>query len=216
MVDRDMRVDYSIAFLLSLFTIAANILEGLVSMALGAQDETLALFGFGVDSFIEVISAAGIALMILRIRRNPGSPRSRFETTALRITGAAFFLLAAGLALGAGINLLAARAPESTFWGVIISLISISVMAGLVAAKRSVGRRLNSAPILADANCTLVCIYMSIVLLASSALFELTGFGFLDALGALGLAVFSFREGRESFEKARGRECECEAGCRPL
>jgi divalent metal cation (Fe/Co/Zn/Cd) transporter len=210
MVDRDMRVDYSIAFLLSLFTIAANILEGLVSMALGAQDETLALFGFGVDSFIEVISAAGIALMILRIRRNPGSPRSRFETTALRITGAAFFLLAAGLALGAGINLLAARAPESTFWGVIISLISISVMAGLVAAKRSVGRRLNSAPILADANCTLVCIYMSIVLLASSALFELTGFGFLDALGALGLAVFSFREGRESFEKARGRECGCE------
>jgi divalent metal cation (Fe/Co/Zn/Cd) transporter len=216
MVDRDMRVDYSIAFLLSLFTIAANILEGLVSMALGAQDETLALFGFGADSFIEVISAAGIALMILRIRRNPGSPRSRFETTALRITGAAFFLLAAGLALGAGINLLAARAPESTFWGVIISLISISVMAGLVAAKRSVGRRLNSAPILADANCTLVCIYMSIVLLASSALFELTGFGFLDALGALGLAVFSFREGRESFEKARGRECECEAECRPL
>jgi divalent metal cation (Fe/Co/Zn/Cd) transporter len=210
MVDRDMRADYSFAFLLSLFTIAANILEGLVSMALGAQDETLALFGFGVDSFIEVISAAGIALMILRIRRNPGSPRSRFETTALRITGAAFFLLAAGLALGAGINLLAARAPESTFWGVIISLISISVMAGLVAAKRSVGRRLNSAPILADANCTLVCIYMSIVLLASSALFELTGFGFLDALGALGLAVFSFREGRESFEKARGRECGCE------
>ncbi len=200
---------FRIAFFLSLFTIAANILEGVVSMGFGAQDETLALFGFGVDSFIEVISAAGIAQMILRIGRNPDSPRSRFEVTALRITGAAFYLLTAGLVLGAVINIVTASTPESTFWGVVISLISISVMTGLVAAKRSVGRRLNSAPILADANCTLVCIYMSIVLLASSVLFGLTGFGFLDSLGALGLAVFSFREGRESFEKARGRECEC-------
>jgi divalent metal cation (Fe/Co/Zn/Cd) transporter len=200
---------FRIAFLLSLFTIAANIVEGLVSMAIGAQDETLALFGFGADSFIEVISAAGIAQMILRIRRNPSAPRSRFEVSALRITGAAFYLLAAGLVLGAAINLAAARAPESTLWGVVISLISISVMTGLVAAKRYVGRRLSSAPILADANCTLVCIYMSIVLLASSGLFALTGFGFLDSLGAFGLAWFSFREGRESFDKARGRECGC-------
>jgi len=200
---------YRIAFFLSLFTIAANIVEGTVSMGLGAQDETLALFGFGVDSFIEVISAAGIAQMILRIWKNPAAPRSRFEITALRITGSAFYLLTAGLVLGALINIAAARAPESTRWGVVISLISISVMTGLVAAKRRVGRALDSAPILADANCTLVCIYMSVVLLASSALFELTGIGLLDSLGALGLAWFSFREGRESFEKARGRECGC-------
>ncbi len=200
---------YRIAFFLALFTIAANIVEGLASMALGAQDETLALFGFGVDSFIEVISAVGIAQMILRIWRNPDAPRSRFETTALRITGFAFYLLTAGLVLGALINIVTARAPESTLWGIVISLISLSVMTGLVAAKRRVGKALNSAPILADANCTLVCIYMSVVLLASSALFELTGFGLLDSLGALGLAWFSFREGRESFEKARGVECEC-------
>jgi divalent metal cation (Fe/Co/Zn/Cd) transporter len=199
---------FRIAFLLSLFTIAANVLEGLVSMYFGSRDETLALFGFGVDSFIEVISAAGIAQMILRIWRNPSSPRSRFEVTALRITGAAFYLLAAGLVLGAGVSILTGRRPESTFWGVVISLISITVMVGLFRAKRSVGGRLHSAPILADANCTLVCIYMSIVLLASSLLFALTGLGFLDSLGAFGLAWLSFREGRESFEKARGRECE--------
>ncbi len=159
---------YRIAFFLALFTIAANIVEGVASMALGAQDETLALFGFGVDSFIEVISAVGIAQMILRIGRNPDAPRSRFETTALRITGFAFYLLTAGLVLGALINIAAARAPESTLWGIVISLISLSVMTGLVAAKRRVGRALNSAPILADANCTLVCIYMSVVLLAFS------------------------------------------------
>jgi divalent metal cation (Fe/Co/Zn/Cd) transporter len=201
---------FRIAFLLSLFTIAANILEGTVSMYFGAQDETLALFGFGVDSFIEVLSALGIAQMILRIWRNPASPRSRFEVTALHITGAAFYLLAAGLVLGAGFNLVRSGRPETTSWGIVISLISISVMTGLAWAKRTVGRRLGSAPILADANCTLVCIYMSLVLLASSALFALTGLGFLDSLGALGLAWFSLREGRESFEKARGRECACE------
>lgn len=201
---------FRIAFCLSLFTIAANIVEGLVSMYFGAQDETLALFGFGVDSFIEVISAAGIAQMILRIWRNPASPRSRFEVTALRITGAAFYLLAAGLAVGAGVNLALGNRPETTSWGIVISLISISVMTGLVWAKRAVGRRLGSAPILADANCTLVCIYMSLMLLASSVLVTITGLGFLDSLGALGLAWLSLREGREAFEKARGRECACE------
>ncbi len=199
---------FQIAFLLSLFTVAANILEGLVSMGFGARDETLALFGFGVDSFIEVISAAGIAWMILRIWRSPSSPRSRFEVTALRITGAAFYLLTAGLVLGAAVNIFSGRRPETTLWGIVISLISLSVMVGLVAAKRSVGNRLRSAPILADANCTLVCIYMSLVLLVSSLLFTLTGLGFLDSLGAFGLAWFSFREGRESFEKTRGLDCE--------
>jgi divalent metal cation (Fe/Co/Zn/Cd) transporter len=200
---------FRIAFWLSVFTVAANILEGLVSIAFGARDETLALFGFGVDSFIEVISAIGIAQMVLRIWKNPASPRTRFESTALHITGASFYLLAVGLVFGAAANSITSRRPETTLWGVVISIVSLSVMVWLVRAKRAVGVRLKSAPILADADCTLVCIYMSIVLLGSSLLYLITGFGFLDSLGALGLAWFSFREGRESFEKAAGRECDC-------
>jgi divalent metal cation (Fe/Co/Zn/Cd) transporter len=209
MSDSTTRRLFHLAFALSAMTIAANVVEGLVSMYFGAREETLALFGFGVDSFIEVVSAAGIAQMILRIWRHPDTPRSRFEVTALRITGVSFYLLAAGLVFGAAETLLSGRRPETALAGVVISLFSISAMTGLVAAKRYAGRRLHSAPILADAECTLVCIYMSLVLLASSGLFELTGLGFLDALGALGLAAFSFREGRESLEKARGREYDC-------
>ena len=72
----------------------------------------------------------------------------------------------------------------------------------LIWSKRKVGKTLNSSPILTDANCTLVCIYMSLVLLASSLIYLLTGFGFLDSLGAIGLMNFSIHEGRESFEKA--------------
>lgn len=201
---------YQTALLLGVFTIFYNLAEGIVSIAFGLSDETLTLFGFGVDSFIEVMSGIGIIAMIVRIRQNPDTPRSGFETTALRITGWAFYLLAASLTVSAVINVVSSHRPETTLPGVIIAVLSILVMWWLVWQKRRVGRALDSAPILADANCTLVCIYMSITLLAASAVYELTGFGFVDSLGALALTWFSFKEGREAFEKARGIECACE------
>ena len=165
-----------------------------------------------MDSFIEVLSGIGILVMILRIRRNPDEPRTRFEQAALRVTGAAFYLLAAGLAGTAALNLITEHKPETSLPGVIISLISIAVMWALVAAKRQVGRKLGSAPILADANCTMVCIYMSVVLLISSLIYALTGFGFIDSLGAIGLIYFSIHEGREAFEKATSLADECGCG----
>ena len=200
---------YKKAFSLSLFTIFYNIIEGLVSMALGYSDETLSLFGFGADSFIEVMSGIGIALMIKRIRQNPGSPRSTYEITALKVTGTSFYLLSAGLFAGIIINLMNHHEPENTIWGVIISLVSIAVMLWLLNAKKKIGKSLSSEPIIADANCTRICIYMSLVLLASSLVYELTGFAYADAIGAAGLIYFSISEGRESFEKAKGKKCSC-------
>jgi len=197
------------ALWLAQFTISYNIIEGLVSVYFGAEDETLTLFGFGIDSFIEVMSGIGILAMVLRIRRNTDAPRSKFERTALHVTGTSFYLLAAGLGVTAVCDLYTAHAPESTLPGLIISLVSILVMWALVLGKRRVGRALDSSPILADANCTMVCIYMSLVLLASSLIYQLTGFGYVDSLGALGLVYFSVSEGRESFAKAAGLACCC-------
>jgi hypothetical protein len=194
---------YRYALWLGIFTVFYNLLEGLVSISFGISDGALTLFGFGMDSFIEVASGIGIVAMVLRIRQNPGMPRSQFERTALRITGTSFYLLAAGLAISAIYNLFTGHKPETSLPGLIISVISIAMMWALVAGKRKVGRTLNSAPILADANCTLACIYMSLVLLAASLIYELTGFGFIDSIGALGLIYFSVNEGRESFEKAK-------------
>jgi divalent metal cation (Fe/Co/Zn/Cd) transporter len=156
------------------------------------------------------MSGIGILAMVLRIRQNPETPRSQFEKTALRVTGTSFYLLAAGLAISAIYNLFSAHKPETTLPGLIISIISIAVMWALVMGKQKVGRTLDSSPILADANCTMVCIYMSVVLLASSLIYQLTGFGFIDSIGALGLIYFSYNEGRESFEKAAGLEDCCE------
>ena len=190
------------ALWLAVFTIGYNLAEGLASVYFGAHDEALTLFGFGVDSFIEVMSGAGILAMVLRIRQNPGTSRTRFEQTALRITGASFYLLAVGLGVSALYNLITAHKPTTTVPGLVISIASIAVMWALVRGKRIVGHALDSAPILADANCTLVCIYMSLVLLGSSVIYQLTGIGFVDSLGAAGLIYFSIHEGRESLEKA--------------
>jgi divalent metal cation (Fe/Co/Zn/Cd) transporter len=202
--------DYRIAFFLSLFTIITNLVEGVFSTILGQKDGTLALFGFGLDSFIEVISAVGISMMILRIARAPDSPRTKFEITALKITGVSFYLLTAGLVITAILNLVTKSKPETALSGLIISIISLSVMIFLYVAKLKVGRKLNSDPIIADANCTKTCIYMSVVLLASSLVYMITGFAFVDIIGAIGIAWFAFGEGRESFEKAAGKEeCDC-------
>lgn len=201
---------YKQAYWLSLFTIFYNIIEGVVSMVLGYQDETLTLFGFGADSFIEVMSGIGIAVMILRIKRNPESPKSTFEIKALKITGTAFYLLSVGLLAGIVVNLINHHKPETTLWGVVISLISIAVMVWLKNAKKKVGKQLNSEPIIADSNCTKVCVYMSLVLLASSLIYELTGFAYADVIGAAGLIYFSINEGKEAFEKAKGKSCKCD------
>lgn len=197
------------ALWLALFTVFYNFAEGLISTYFGAQDETLTLFGFGIDSFIEVMSGIGILAMVVRIRKKPDTSRSQFERSALRITGLSFGLLAAGLGATAIYNLLTIHQPVTTLPGLIISLISIAVMWALVMGKRKVGHALNSLPILADANCTMVCIYMSVVLLVSSLVYQLTGFGLVDSLGALGLIYFSVSEGKEAFEKASNLDDHC-------
>jgi divalent metal cation (Fe/Co/Zn/Cd) transporter len=197
---------FQAALWLGYFTIFYNLLEGLVSVFFGASGEALTLFGFGIDSFIEIISGIGIVVMVLRIRRNPDAARTPFESTALRVTGLSFYLLATGLAVSAVYNSVTGHTPKTSLPGVIISLISISIMAALVVGKRRVGSALHSEPILEDAECSLVCIYMSLVLLAASLIFSLTGFGLADSIGALGLIYFSLHEGRESFKKAKGMQ----------
>jgi predicted Co/Zn/Cd cation transporter (cation efflux family) len=195
---------------LAIFTIAYNLVEGLVSVYFGITDESLTLFGFGADSFIEMISGAGIASMVLRIKKNELKDRNIFEKRALRVTGTAFYLLVAGLLITAGYNLFTGHKPETTIWGVVISLISIVVMLVLLFMKLHVGKNLDSQAIVADAHCTKICIYMSVVLLITSAIFELTGIGWIDIMGTLALAWFSFNEGRECFEKARTNSlCGC-------
>jgi divalent metal cation (Fe/Co/Zn/Cd) transporter len=200
---------WRIATALALFTIIYNVGEGVISIYFGVQEEALTLAGFGADSFIEVISGLGILTMILRLRRYSDKDRGRFEKLALQITGVCFYALVAGLISGACISVVAQRQPATTMAGIVISLFSILIMRVLAMWKIRTGEQLQAPSIIADGKCTMVCVYMSVVLLASSILYELLHLPYIDAAGLLGLAWFSFKEGQESFEKARSADTCC-------
>lgn len=198
-----------LAFTLSIITIGYNVIEGIVATFFGISDETLALFGFGLDSFVEVLSGLGIAHMVMRLQKHPVSERDPFEVTALRVTGTAFYILTGGLLVGAALAIYYQAEPITTRVGIIVSIISIATMYILYRAKLRVGKKLDSAPIIADANCTKACFYLSFVLLAASLIYEWLRIPYIDAIGSLGIAWYAFKEGKEAFEKAKTKSLTC-------
>lgn len=199
-----------IVAILAFITIIYNVLEGIVSVYFGAGDESLSLFGFGVDSFVEVLSGLGVAHMTWRMRDGELNESSDgFERTALRITGTGFYILTVALPVGAILSIVYDHRPEATVAGVVISLLSILTMWFLIQAKRRAGTALGSEAVLADANCTMACLQLSLVLFVASILYELFHLPYIDAIGAFVIAWLVFKEGRESFEKARTGNCGC-------
>ncbi len=207
---------YSFASALAIITIAYNIVEGVVSVFFGVEDGSMALFGFGVDSFVEVISGIGIWHMVRRVRNNDKENPDQFEQTALRITGAGFYVLTIGLSILAAVDLYRGHKPETTFWGIVVSVISIATMWLLIHYKVKVGKQLNSEAILSDAACTRACLQLSIVLLIASAGYELTHIGGIDSIGTFVIAGLCYREGKEAFGKAKTKSfaCACDGSCR--
>ncbi len=200
------------ALWLSVITIVYNIIEGLVSVYFGSADDTLVLLGFGVDSFVEVISGIGILHMVLRMQRSEIKNFDKFERLALRITGVAFIVLSVGLVAGSVLNLVNQSKPETTLAGIIISSVSILTMYFLMQYKLKTGKALNSEAIIADAHCTKTCLYLSFILLASSLLYQVFKISYIDIAGSLGIAWYAFSEGRESLEKARKNQLSCSCG----
>ena len=209
---KDTKYWLQIAFALSLTTIFYNIAEGIISIIYGAKDDTLALLGFGIDSFVEVISGIGVAHMIYRMRKTAVTEHDAFERQALRVTGTAFYLLTIGLLLGVVISLYNHTAPKTTLAGIIIAGISICTMYFLMYYKLKTGRLLKSDAIISDAQCTRTCLYLSVILLVSSLLYEWLHISYIDLAGSLGIAWFAFSEGREAFEKARQNALSCGCG----
>jgi divalent metal cation (Fe/Co/Zn/Cd) transporter len=203
---------YAFASVLALITIAYNVVEGVVSVFFGLEDGSMALFGFGVDSFVEVISGVGIWHMVRRIRNNGTENLDHFEQKALKITGTGFYVLFIGLMITSAVDLYRGHKPETTFWGIVVSVISIATMWLLIHYKVKVGKQLNSEAILSDAACTRACLQLSIVLLIASVGYELTHIGGIDSVGTIVIAGFCFREGKEALEKAKAKSFACTCG----
>ncbi len=189
-------------------TVAYNLLEGLVSMHFGWADDSVALFGFGADSFIEVASA----LLVLWKLMDHGS-LARERTAALGI-GGLFVALGAGIAGGAVLQLAARRHPPTTLPGVVISLLSLAFMLYLWRAKLRAARALDSAALAADAACSRACLQLSAVLLAGSLAFLASpALWWADAAAALVLALLVAREGVGMVRAARSARFTGGCGC---
>lgn len=194
-------------------TIAYNLLEGLVSMGFGAADNSIALFGFGADSFIEVGSAV---LVLWRLRADQGCADTlvQRERRATRGIGILFLLLAIGTAIGAVVQLITHRHPGTTLPGVVISVASLLFMAWLWRAKLRVARALDSRTLEGDAACSLACIQLSCVLFVGSVIFVLwPALWWVDALAALVLSGFIAKEGIQGIRAASRPDFSGGCGC---
>ena len=196
------------ALWLSALTIAYNLVEGIVSMAFGWADDSIALFGFGADSFIEVASAL---LVLWKLLDHGNLARERKATLGI---GRLFLALATGMAGGALLQLMARHHPPTTVPGLVISALSLACMVFLWRAKRQAAQALDSATLEADAACSLACIQLSTVLFAGSLLFLLLpGLWWVDAAAALGLALLIGREGLGMVRAARSAAFTGGCGC---
>jgi divalent metal cation (Fe/Co/Zn/Cd) transporter len=201
---------------LAVFTIFYNLLEGLVSMGFGWADGSMALFGFGADSFIEV----GSALFVLwRLRGDEGdcaASRLRRERRAAWGIGLLLVLLALGIALGAVFQLASHHHPDTSVPGLLVSTLSLGFMFWLWRAKRLAAKALDSRSLEGDAACSLACIQLSMVLFVGSLVFLLMpALWWADAVASLVLAAFIAREGSSGIRAAMKPDFSGGCGCHP-
>ena len=185
-------------------TITYNVVEAVVALAEGTRVSSAALLGFGLDSVIEVSSAAAVAWQFAG-----RDPEAR-EKTALRIIAFSFFGLAAYVTVDSTRALLGHGEAEHSTIGIALAAVSLAVMPVLSWAQRRAGRELGSSSAVADSKQTLLCTYMSAVLLVGLLLNSLLGWSWADPLAGLAIAAIAVREGLEAW---RGEPC-CVAGDR--
>jgi len=179
-------------------TITYNVIEAVVALSAGAIASSTALIGFGLDSVIEVASATAVAWQF-----SGADPEAR-ERTALRVIALSFFALAAYVTVES-VRALAgvAEASPSTV-GIVLAAVSLAVMPVLSYAQRRAGRELGSRSAVADSHQTLLCTYLSAVLLVGLVLNGLFGWSWADPLAALVIAAVAVKEGRDAW---RGQHC---------
>ncbi|MFF3724178.1 cation transporter [Streptomyces erythrochromogenes] len=188
-------------------TITYNVVEAAVALTAGTLASSTALIGFGLDSIIEVSSAAAVAW---QFSAREHALREAREHRALRIIAVSFFVLAAYVAVDAARSLTGAGEASPSVPGIVLAALSLAVMPFLSAAQRRAGRELGSVSAVADSRQTLLCTYLSAVVLAGLALNATLGWTWADPIAALVIAAVAVKEGRDAW---RGEGC-CAPGRR--
>ncbi|MFE8949829.1 cation transporter [Streptomyces sp. NPDC007856] len=182
-------------------TITYNAVEAAVALTAGALASSTALIGFGLDSVIEVSSAATVAW---QFSAREHAVREAREKTALRIVALSFFALAAYVTVDAVRALTGTGEATRSLAGIVLAALSLVVMPVLSAAQRRAGRELGSASAVADSKQTLLCTYLSGVLLVGLLVNAVFGWSWADPLAALVIAAVAVKEGRDAW---RGEGC---------
>ena len=193
-----------IALGLAWATIAWNTVEAGVAIVAGAAASSIALVGFGLDSTVEVLSASVIVWQMTR-----HVPEER-EAQALRLIAVSFFALAGYVTVQAVVDLVSRNEPKASTVGIALAAVSLVVMPALAALKRRNGRRLGSNSVVADSRQTMLCTYLSAVLLVGLVLNATVGWWWADPLAGLLIAGLAFNEGREAW---RGERCCDDDAC---
>lgn len=175
-------------------TITWNVIEACVALLAGSAASSAALIGFGLDSIVEVLSAAAVAWQF-----SAPDPQSR-EKVTLRVIAVSFFALAAYVTVDALLSLTGLRDPEHSPVGIAVAALSLVVMPFLSWFERRTGRELGSASAIADSKQTLICTYLSAALLVGLLLNALLGWAWADSVAALVIAVLAVREGLEAWK----------------
>ena len=179
-------------------TITYNVIEAAVALAEGARVSSSALIGFGLDSVVEISSAAAVAWQFSAV-----DPETR-EKTTLRFIAMSFFALGAYVSADAVLSLLGLGAARPSPVGIVLAAASLVIMPVLSLAQRRAGRELGSLSAVADSKQTLLCTYLSAVLLAGLVLNSLWGWSWADPVAAIGIAAIAVREGMNAW---RGDAC---------
>ncbi len=194
------------ALVLSCFTVGYNVLEGVLSLLAGGLASSIALIGFGFDSFTESLSGA---IMIWRFSQTRLSEQEeqKTEVRAVKLVGWSFFVLAAYVLFEAVRKIVTREIPEPSTFGIIIAATSLVVMPALFIAKHVTGRRMESRSLLADSKQTLACTFMSAALLGGLLANRVFGFWQADPVVGFAIGAWLVREGVQTLRE--GRLCSC-------
>jgi divalent metal cation (Fe/Co/Zn/Cd) transporter len=186
------------ALQLAFFTVAWNVVEGLVAIWAAIAAGSDALLGFGLDSGVESLSGL-VLIWRLNIERKDTDRAEEVEERALKLIGLTFFALAVFVGYQSVTTLLNGERPESSWVGIAVTILSVIVMPILARSKERVGEAMDSRAVLADSAETWACVYLSAVVLAGLALNALFGWWWADPVAAIAVVGFLVKEGREAF-----------------
>ena len=184
---------------LEYFTVGYNILEGLVSIGSGIVAGSIALVGFGLDSFIESLSGV-VLIWRLKNHSDDEEKETKLEQRAVKFVAYSFFILAVYVAYEAIKKLYFREMPEDSLVGIIIAILSIVIMPTLARQKRQTGEKIGSRALIADSRETVACLFLTVTLLVGLLLNYFLGWWWTDPIASLVIVWFLVKEGREFLE----------------